>query len=73
MTSAERYANMTVAEKFANRPFAMMNTHRNWCRKQMQPFCVKSVLGLHETKFDWQECPNRQVCFAAFIHSTVEV
>lgn len=62
----------TIAEKFKEMPFAMLNWHRNWCEKQKQPFCLRHVFGLSQ-KVPWSECPNRHICFIAFINSNVEL
>lgn len=64
----------TVKQELHDKPFGMMNMHRNWCEKQKMPtFCIKLVLGLTEIKFSWEECPHRQMCFAAFINSDASI
>lgn len=63
---------MTILEKFSDRPFAMMQLHKNWCDKQSQPpFCLYDS-GRITQKMDWPSCPNRSLCFNAFIHSDYE-
>lgn len=61
---------MTVAEAFHDKPFAMLNWHRNWCENQKQhPFCFSEGALAGEFKNDWKNCPNRTLCFVAFINS----
>lgn len=63
---------MTVAEYYHDKPFAMINWHRNWCQKQqVSPWCVMydSINSSGEVKRSWHNCPYRDTCFTAFIHS----
>lgn len=61
---------MTVGQYFHDKPFAMLNWHRNWCEKQcMYPFCFSHDSNAGKVKHTWQNCPYRQMCFTAFINS----
>ena len=64
---------MTVSQELYGRAFEMTVLHRNWCKKQMMPFCVKRVIGSHKEKFDIDECTNRHMCFLAFINSDASI
>lgn len=67
--------NQTIAEKFVDAPFAMLNWHRNWCEKQEQyHWCIEhGIYGSLDQKRKWEKCPNREICFLAFINSNVEL
>lgn len=63
---------MTVAQYFHDKPFAMLNWHRNWCEKQsVRQFCTMydSINSAGEVKRTWPNCPHRCMCFTAFINS----
>ena len=60
---------MTVSEAYHDKPFAMLNWHRNWCEKQsMYPFCFMLDMR-RDIKRTWPNCPHREMCFMAFINS----
>lgn len=64
---------MTVKQELHDMPFAMLNWHRNWCKKQKMPgFCYRRI-GFAEVKCMWNDCPHRELCFAAFINSDASI
>lgn len=61
---------MTVAEEFQDKPFAMLNWHKNWCENQKtRPFCYLKDYIAGDVKRTWENCPHREICFIAFINS----